>query len=352
MKWKYVAVATGAICLTGIAVRLAMRTASPNVELTGVVTTDDVVLAPQVSGRLVKLLVREGDRVSRGQEIAEIEPSELEADRAFYTRTVDEIASQVDESAASLRLQELEHAAKVRQAAAALASAESDRTVAAAQLADAQTTLNAQDRLARAGAVPEQEREHALRAYEVAKARLESLDRQVDAQRAALDLAKTSAQQAVMRRASLAAIRHQQDAAEAQQRKAEVRVGYTKLTAPSDGIVDVRATHPGEFVGVGQAVLTLVDPDDYWVRADVEESLIDGLRIGDHVKVRLPSGDERDGTIFFRGVNAAFATQRDVSRTKRDIRTFEIRLRVDNRDRRLALGLTVAVLIPTSGLRP
>ncbi|MBK5188551.1 MAG: hypothetical protein JJD97_09900, partial [Gemmatimonadaceae bacterium] len=52
------------------------------------------------------------------------------------------------------------------------------------------------------------------------------------------------------------------------------------------------------------------------------------------------------GTVFFRGVDAGFATQRDVSRSKRDIRTFEIRLRVDNKDRRLATGMTAYVLLP------
>jgi hypothetical protein len=40
--------------------------------------------------------------------------------------------------------------------------------------------------------------------------------------------------------------------------------------------------------------------------------------------VRLPSGAEREGTVFDRGVDAGFATQRDVSRTRRDIKTFEI----------------------------
>jgi HlyD family secretion protein len=62
--------------------------------------------------------------------------------------------------------------------------------------------------------------------------------------------------------------------------------------------------------------------------------------------VRLPSGEEREGKVFYRGVDAAFATQRDVSRTKRDIKTFEVRLRVDNRDRRLAVGMTAYVLMP------
>jgi HlyD family secretion protein len=45
-------------------------------------------------------------------------------------------------------------------------------------------------------------------------------------------------------------------------------------------------------------------------------------------------------------VDADFATQRDVSRTKRDIKTFEIRVRVDNSDRRLYPGLTAYVTVP------
>jgi len=123
-------------------------------------------------------------------------------------------------------------------------------------------------------------------------------------------------------------------------------LGYTELKAPVDGIVDVRAALQGEYVNAGQAVVTLVNPDDLWVRADVEESYVDGIRLGDVLMVRLPSGAERPGTVYFRGVDADYATQRDVSRTKRDIKTFEIRLRCDNRDRSLALGMTAYVLMP------
>jgi multidrug resistance efflux pump len=110
--------------------------------------------------------------------------------------------------------------------------------------------------------------------------------------------------------------------------------------------VDVRAARTGEYVAAGQPVVTLINPDSLWVRADVEETYIDRVRLGDHLTVRLPSGEQRQGTVFFRGVDAGFATQRDVSRTKRDIKTFEIRLRIDNRDRRLADGMTAYVLLP------
>ena len=89
-----------------------------------------------------------------------------------------------------------------------------------------------------------------------------------------------------------------------------------------------------------------INPDDLWVRIDVEETYIDRVRVGDTLTVRLPSGDERQGTVFYRGVDAGYATQRDVSRTKRDIKTFELRLRVDNADRRLAVGMTAYVVLP------
>jgi len=58
------------------------------------------------------------------------------------------------------------------------------------------------------------------------------------------------------------------------------------------------------------------------------------------------SGATREGVVFYRGVDAEYATQRDVSRTKRDIRTFEIRLRCDNDDGSLAVGMTAFVLLP------
>ena len=128
--------------------------------------------------------------------------------------------------------------------------------------------------------------------------------------------------------------------------KADVRLSYTEIHAPIAGIIDVRAARTGEVVNVGQPVVTIVDPDDLWVRVDVEETYIDRVAIGDKLRVRLPSGDQRDGTVFYRAPDAGFATQRDVSRTKRDVKTFEIRLRVDNTDRRLAVGMTAYVMLP------
>ncbi len=108
----------------------------------------------------------------------------------------------------------------------------------------------------------------------------------------------------------------------------------------------MRASRPGEVVSAGQAIFTLVNPDDLWVRLDLEESYLDRVRLGDKVTVRLPFGSSREGVIFYRASDADYATQRDVSRTKRDIKTFQLRVRSDNRDRALAVGLTAYVTLP------
>jgi multidrug resistance efflux pump len=141
-------------------------------------------------------------------------------------------------------------------------------------------------------------------------------------------------------------LNQQIQAAAAQKEKAAGQLGYTRIVAPIAGIVDTRAALQGEVVNPGQAIVTLIDQDDLWVRADVEETYIDRIHLGDQLPMTLPSGAMRTGTVFYRGVDADYATQRDVSRTKRDIKTFEIRLRCDNRDRSLAVGMTAYVTLP------
>jgi len=314
--------------------------------LTGIVTTNDVVVSPQIAGQIQQLLVTEGDAVKKDQLLAVLTPDELRQERAFYSHSAEGATSQVRESAAALRFQEQQTADQIRQAEATLSATESQRTAAEADLENARLISERQQKMTSQGISPMEQFDQARTAYDAARARVASLAKQVDAQRSAVALARANAEQISVRRSQLQANEHQEEAANAQRAKADVRLAYTEIHAPIDGIVDVRAVRLGEVVNPGQPVVTLINPDDLWVRADVEETYIDRVRLGDKLSVRLPSGAEREGTVFHRGVDAGFATQRDVSRTKRDIRTFEIRLRVDNRDRALAVGMTAYVLLP------
>jgi HlyD family secretion protein len=341
---RIVLLALAALVVFGVVYFLTSRRVQQLV-LTGMVSGDDVIVSSEIQGRIERLLVMQGDEVKTNQLLALLQPQEWKADVAFYADSARQSAAQVAQAEAELNFQELQTSNQIRQAVATLAATKAQVTQAQADLENARLSFQREEDLYHRGVEPVQAYDQARTAYDAMQARVESLQRQVQASQAAVALARASGQQIEARRAALQASASQRAAAGAQEEKAEVRLGYTEVRAPIDGIVDVRAALPGEVVNPGQAILTLVDPDALWVRADVEETYIDRIHIGDKFPVVLPSGARLEGTVFYRAVDADYATQRDVSRTKRDIKTFQIRLRCNNAQRQLALGMTAYVLV-------
>jgi HlyD family secretion protein len=335
--------------ITAAAIALfVVRARSGPLVLTGIVTTEDLIVSPQIGGQVTRLLVGEGDLVVHGQLLAVIAPDELKADEAYYSHSAEGFAVQVEEGETALHYQEEQSEQQIRQAAATLAAVQAQRAEASADFANAKVEYVRVEELAKTGSVSAQEVDRERTTFETTRAKLDAAERQLEAQRAALALARAGADQVKMKRSALAAAKQERAAATAQTEKAVVRLGYSEIHSPANGVVDVRAVRQGEVVTAGQPLVTLVDPDDLWIRVDVEESYIERIHLGDSFTVRLPSGETCSGVVFYRGVDAGFATQRDVSRTKRDIKTFEVRLRVDNRDRRLAVGMTAYVLLSVS----
>ena len=83
--------------------------------LTGIVTTNDVIVSPQIAGQIERLAVKEGDVVKKDQLVALITPDELKADTAYFAQNVEGLSSQVRESEAALRYQERQMADQIAQ---------------------------------------------------------------------------------------------------------------------------------------------------------------------------------------------------------------------------------------------
>src|ERR1041385_5495019 len=86
--------------------------------LTGIVTTNDVVVSPQIAGRIEQLNVEEGDQVKANQMLAVLDPGELQQEQAYFAAGAEGASSQVAESAAALRYQERTVTDQIRQAEA------------------------------------------------------------------------------------------------------------------------------------------------------------------------------------------------------------------------------------------
>jgi len=332
-----------------VALYFFLRPHPNQITLTGIITTDDVIVSPEIQGRIQQLLVNRGETVTNNQLLAVLQPQEWKADMAFYASTEQQLAAQVAVAEADLKFQESQTSNQIRQAEATLASTQAQVAQAEADLENARLNFKRMEDLYKRNVEAVQSYDQSRTSKESAEARVESLRKQVLAAEAGVALAMANADQVSARRATLEANKHQQAAAAAQKEKAQVRLDYTQLRSPINGLVDIRAALEGEVVNPGQAVVTLINPDNLWVRVDVEETYIENIRVGDKLNIRLPSGALLEGTVFYRGVDADYATQRDVSRSKRDIKTFEFRLRCDNRDRRLAGGMTAYVTVPLRG---
>jgi HlyD family secretion protein len=196
------------------------------------------------------------------------------------------------------------------------------------------------------GVVSVQERDTAAATLDASKAHVQSLEQQVKAQRATLGVAQAGRHQVEVVRSEIASLQAQLAQAQATKAQSVTRLGYTEVYSPIDGIVSVRVAKQGEVVSEGSPIVVVVDVDHLWVRANVQESYADAIQFGQKLRVQLPSDDVIEGTVFFKGVESDFATQRDVSRTKRDIKTFAIKVAVQNPGRRLFTGMTATVLLP------
>jgi HlyD family secretion protein len=316
------------------------------IPLTGIVDGNEVIVSPQIMGRMIRLTVDEGSVVKKGDLIAELDPTELEAALAAAKANVASLQSQVNAANHNYSMTDDQTGASVRQAQATLTSTRAQLDQARANLWRDQTDHDRMQKLFDSGVESAQDRDHAQATLNASLANVKSLEDSVNAQQAALAVAQANRKQVDVRGSDIATTLAQLEQARASAAETETQLGYTKIYSPIDGIVSVRVAKQGEVVAQGSPIVVVVDVDHLWVRADVEESYIDSVAMNETLRVRLPSGRMLEGPVFFKGVENDFATQRDVSRTKRDIKTFAIKVAVPNENRTLFTGMTATVLLP------
>src|SRR5437899_3169207 len=152
-----------------------MRMGPTPLVLTGIVTTNDVIVSAQIGGQIAQLLVKEGDTVKKDQLIAVIAPDELRADTTYFSQIQQGLSSQVRESEAALRFQERQTVDQIRQAESTLASIEAQVEAASADLESARLTFTRTENLSRRGVVSPQELDQARTALTAAEAKLDAL---------------------------------------------------------------------------------------------------------------------------------------------------------------------------------
>lgn len=271
----------------------------------GTVEATEADLGFQLPGRVEEIGSREGDEVERGAVLARLDMSELRATR-------DAAGAQL--AAARARLTELETGARpqeVTQAEAGLRSAER-------RLDEARRDAQRARALHEGGAISRQ-------ALDQAETRLEVAEAARDQAREALSLVRQGP-----RAETVEAQRAMVEQARAQLARTESVLTNAEIRAPFAGVITLRHREPGETVSPGAPVLTLLDPDDRWVRIYVPEDQMGRVALGMEAEITSDTWPDRvyRGEVVFLASEAEFTPRNVQTQEERTKLVYAVKVRI------------------------
>jgi HlyD family secretion protein len=258
----------------------------------GTVEATDADLGFQRPGRIGRVDAVEGTRVVAGAELARLDARELEAQVEAARAALAAVEARLAELTAGTRAQEL-------------IAAEAAVEAAAERAAEAERDAERANTLFEGGAISRQAAQRAGTMLDVARADLEQATQRLALLREGPRAETIQAQRSVVAQAG------------AQLALAEATYAYSVIEAPFAGVITTRHREPGEAVGAGTPVVTLLDPGDRWVRIYVREDAIGRVRLGSSAQIRSDTYPDRvyDGEVVFIGSEAEF-TPRNVQTTE------------------------------------
>jgi RND family efflux transporter MFP subunit len=158
----------------------------------------------------------------------------------------------------------------------------------------------------------------------------------LDASDAALRAAEANADNA---RATLAAREEELRTSAQEGRYSDTLLSFTRIVAPSDGIVIQREAEVGATVVPGAPIFRLVDPATLWVAVRVDETVVGAVRVGQRANIRLRTGEVRSGKV------ARIARQSDAA-----TRELEVNVAFDSVPAQFAIDQEAEVTIDTGNV--
>lgn len=296
----------------------------------GHIEVQQTPIAAKVAGRVANIYVKEGDNITVGTKLIDMDSPEINAKIEEAQAGKRLAQSQLDKANNGARPQEIEMA--------------KDQWHAAQSAADlAKVSYERVNRLAVEGLMSKQKRDEAYTNY------IASVDR-ANIAKSQYELAKTGA-----RDEDKSAATAQVAQVEGKLKEAMVAKEEANLKSPLAGIVDDVIVKAGEVVGQGVPLITVVDPKDQWVVLNVTENNLNNFAVGSQFTATVPSLStpqqpyRQQFKVYASSVLSDFATWRPTnSKDGFDMRTFEIKARPQNPDTRLRQGMSVLVEIPAT----
>jgi len=320
------------------------------------IRADMVTVASRVAGWVTRVAVQEGQAVTAGTVLVEVDRrdavlalEELDAQRAALAAE----RARLEAEQALVRGQtesHLQSARAEREAArVTVSSLEPQRGLARSELKRSQQLFEKKMASQSARDQAETQLQRVEREYRIAAANLEGAEarvREAEAERARLDV--LAGQLAVLetREAEIAA----------RLRRQRLDIEDRVVKSPLDGVVDRKFVEAGEYVAPGQRLMLLHDPSQVWVEANIKETALRRLAVGQPVQVRVDAYPDEtfEGRVERIGhaATSTFAllpSPNPSGNFTKITQRVPVRIAVAQREGRLRPGMMVEIKIATGG---
>lgn len=291
--------------------------------ITGIVETTEVDVASKIPGRIDSILVKEGDKIKKGDILATLESKEMDAKVEQAKGLMEAAKAKMTMARNGARAEEKEATEKLYQQAKS-------------QYEYVAKTWGRFQNLYKDKVISTQEKDEMEFKYNAAKD-------QMDAAKAKLDMVMKGTRYEEIDAAE--SIFHQ---AENGYKEAIAYQQELKLKAPVDGEVYQKISDEGEIINSGYPVFTLIKSDDSYVVLQIKEDLMTKIKMGNKVIGKIPSlgNQEYEFVINYIAPMADFATWKPTNQKGEfDLKTFEIHLRSENPINQLRPGMTVNFIL-------
>ena len=355
------------------------RSSERSLQFSGTVETREIQAGSKVGGRVAEVFVLEGAKVQGGAPLVRFDVSELEASRRQLEARVHQAEAELSKLRRGYRPEEIEQAeaSAQRERAALDALKEGPRKQeieqAQAELAAAQAEALNADRsfvriqtLQKSGDVSSQMADDARAKRDAAKARAESVAERLKLLRAGTrveDIRQGEAryQQALASARLMKKGYRPEDIASAEGRTREakalldevlVRLEEARVQAPDSCaqagcLVEVVSVRPGDVITPNTPVVTLLEPQQLWVRIFVPEPELGRVSVGQKATVHIDSFNDRsfNGTVEHIASRSEFLPRNIQTREDRNHQVFGVKVRVDNSSGALKSGMAASVTL-------
>lgn len=271
------------------------------------VSTDDariggtiVSVSAKIPGRIIEVLVKEGEQVKAGQAVARIDGREIAAQQAQAKAGVAVAKAKYEELVAGSRPQE------IGQARFTVDQAQASVEQARANLDNAAKNYDRMQALYQQGAISSSQIDNAQTAYAVAKEVLRASQEGVNVAGEKLNLSVSGTREEAIRGADA-----QLKQAEAALEAVAVLGDYTTIVSPVAGTVALKSVNPGEVVAAAQPLFSIVDLSDVWVITRIEETKLAKIKVGQKAEYTIDGypGQKFEGAVYDVGTaaNSVFA---------------------------------------------